>query len=196
MSTSLPASANPMGLDGFEFVEFAAPDPTVLERAFTLLGFEAVAKHRSKDVTLYRQGGINFILNREPHSQPGYFAEEHGAGACGMAFRVRNAQHAYSRALQLGAQPIDMPTGPMELRLPAIRAIGGAALYLIDRYGEGVSIYDIDFEWLPGMARAPRTTCTAVAWRTGPRSTSASSTSARSATSTSTARTPGCSRAP
>lgn len=156
MDNSLPPTANPMGLDGFEFVEFAAPDPTVLERAFALLGFEAVAKHRSKDVTLYRQGGINFILNREPHSQPGYFAEEHGAGACGMAFRVRNAQHAYSRALQLGAQPIDMPTGPMELRLPAIRAIGGAALYLIDRYGDGVSIYDIDFEWLPGVARAPR----------------------------------------
>ena len=150
------AADNPMGLDGFEFVEFAAPDPSVLERAFALLGFEAVAKHRSKDVTLYRQGGINFILNREPHSQPGYFAEEHGAGACGMAFRVKNAQQAYARALQLGAQPIDMPTGPMELRLPAIRGIGGAAIYLIDRYGDGVSIYDIDFDWLPGVPRAPR----------------------------------------
>ena len=148
--------ANPMGLDGFEFVEFASPASDSLDPVFRQLGFEPVATHRSKDVTLYRQGGINFIVNRERRSQAGYFAEEHGAGACGMAFRVRNAQKAYARALELGAQPIEMPTGPMELRLPAIRAIGGAALYLIDRYGEGSSIYDIDFEWLPGASRQPQ----------------------------------------
>ena len=148
--------ANPMGLDGFEFVEFAGPDSGAFEQLFAQLGFEAVAKHRSKDVTLYRQGGINFIVNRERRSQAGFFAEEHGPGACGMAFRVKDAQRAYARALELGAQPIDLPTGPMELRLPAIRAIGGAALYLIDRYAEGVSIYDIDFHWLPGVPRAPR----------------------------------------
>ncbi|MEY2624761.1 MAG: 4-hydroxyphenylpyruvate dioxygenase [Pseudomonadota bacterium] len=148
--------ANPMGLDGFEFVEFASPDPALLDPVFKSLGFEPVAHHRSKDVTLYRQGAINFIVNREKRSQAGYFAEEHGPGACGMAFRVRDAQKAYARALELGAQPIDLPTGPMELRLPAIRAIGGAALYLIDRYNEGASIYDIDFEWLPGIERHPR----------------------------------------
>lgn len=146
---------NPMGLDGFEFVEFAALDTAPIERVFRQLGFEAVARHRSKDVTLYRQGDINFIVNRERHSQAGFFAEEHGAGACAMAFRVRDAQRAYARALELGAQPVDLPTGPMELRLPAIRAIGGAALYLIDRYGDGLSIYDIDFEWLPGTDRHP-----------------------------------------
>lgn len=147
--------ANPMGLDGFEFVEFASPDSVRLEEVFRQLGFEAVAHHRSKDVTLYRQGAINFIVNREKRSQAGYFAEEHGAGACGMAFRVHNAQKAYARALELGAQPVDLPTGPMELRLPAIRAIGGAALYLIDRYSDGASIYDIDFEWLPNVDRHP-----------------------------------------
>ena len=147
--------ANPMGLDGFEFVEFASPDPTLLDQVFKQLGFEPVAHHRSKDVTLYRQGAINFIVNREKRSQAGYFAEEHGPGACGMAFRVHDAQKAYARALELGAQPIDLPTGPMELRLPAIRAIGGAALYLIDRYNDGASIYDIDFEWLPGVDRHP-----------------------------------------
>jgi len=147
--------ANPMGLDGFEFVEFASPEPTQLEQVFEQLGFAAVAHHRSKDVTLYRQGGINFIVNREKRSQAGYFAEEHGPGACGMAFRVDNAQKAYARAFELGAQPVDLPTGPMELRLPAIRAIGGAALYLIDRYGDGASIYDIDFDWLPGIDRHP-----------------------------------------
>lgn len=148
--------ANPMGLDGFEFVEFASPDNDLLDRVFRQLAFEPVAQHRSKDVTLYRQGGVNFIVNRERRSQAGYFAEEHGPGACGMAFRVRNAQHAYARALELGAQPLEMPTGPMELRLPALRAIGGAALYLIDRYADGVSIYDIDFEWLPGVERHPK----------------------------------------
>ncbi len=146
---------NPMGLDGFEFVEFAAPDPEPLEKVFHLLGFEAVARHRSKDVTLYRQAGINFILNNEANSHAAYFVQEHGPAACGMAFRVKDAHLAYERALQLGAQPIDIPTGPMELRLPAIKGIGGAPLYLIDRYSEGNTIYDIDFEFFDGVDRQP-----------------------------------------
>ena len=146
---------NPMGLDGFEFVEFAAPDPKELETVFHVLGFEAVARHRSKDVTLYRQGGINFILNNEPRSHAAYFVQEHGPGACGMAFRVKDAHKAYARALELGAQPIEIPTGPMELRLPAIKGIGGAPLYLIDRYKEGNTIYDIDFEFYDGVDRHP-----------------------------------------
>jgi len=146
---------NPMGLDGFEFVEFASPDPGLLEPVFHVLGFEAVARHRSKQVTLYRQGGINFILNEEPKSQAAYFAQEHGPSACGMAFRVKDAHIAYKRALELGAQPIDIPTGPMELRLPAIKGIGGAPLYLIDRYASGSTIYDIDFEFFDGVERHP-----------------------------------------
>ncbi len=146
---------NPMGLDGFEFVEFAAPQPNTLEPVFEMLGFHEVARHRSKDVSLYRQGDINFILNREPRSLAWYFAQEHGPSACGMAFRVRNAHQAYERALELGAQPLEIPTGPMELRLPAIKGIGGAPIYLIDRYRDGGSIYDIDFEWLPGVERHP-----------------------------------------
>jgi len=146
---------NPMGLDGFEFVEFASPEPGILEPVFHLLGFEAVARHRSKNVTLYRQGNINFILNEEPGSQAAYFAQEHGPSACGMAFRVKDAHLAYSRALALGAQPIEISTGPMELRLPAIKGIGGATLYLIDRYTPGNTIYDIDFEWFDGVNRNP-----------------------------------------
>lgn len=146
---------NPMGLDGFEFVEFAAPDARVIEAAFDLMGFEAVARHRSKNVTLYRQGGINFILNEEPTSHAAYFCQEHGPSACGMAFRVRDAHAAYSRALELGAQPIEIPTGPMELRLPAIKGIGGAPLYLIDRYTDGNTIYDIDFEFFDGVEHQP-----------------------------------------
>jgi 4-hydroxyphenylpyruvate dioxygenase len=146
---------NPMGLTGFEFVEFASPTAGIVEPLLAQLGFTLVAKHRSKDVLLYRQGGINFIVNREPKSPAAYFAAEHGPCACGLAFRVKDAHQAYYRALALGAQPIEMPTGPMELRLPAIKGIGGAPLYLIDRFEDGASIYDIDFEFLPGVERHP-----------------------------------------
>jgi len=147
---------NPMGLDGFEFVEFASPSPNVLEPLFEKMGFALVARHCSKDVLLYRQGDINFIVNREPKSHAAYFAAEHGPSACGLAFRVQDAHKAYFRALELGAQPVDIPTGPMELRLPAIKGIGGAPLYLIDRYEDGKSIYDIDFKFLPGVDRHPK----------------------------------------
>ena len=146
---------NPMGLMGFEFVEFAAPVAGTLEPVFEKLGFTLVARHRSKDVVLYRQGGINFIVNREPGSLAAYFAAEHGPSACGLAFRVRDAHKAYRLALEAGAQPLEIPTGPMELRLPAIKGIGGAPLYLIDRFEEGRSIYDIDFEFLDGVDRHP-----------------------------------------
>jgi 4-hydroxyphenylpyruvate dioxygenase len=147
---------NPMGLDGFEFVEFTAPEKGLLENTFTMLGFTMVAKHRTKDVALWRQGDINFITNYEPKTPAAYFCEEHGPSACGMAFRVKDARVAYERAIELGAQPLDVPTGPMELHLPAIKGIGGAPLYLIDRYGDQLSIYDIDFEWIEGVDRHPK----------------------------------------
>jgi 4-hydroxyphenylpyruvate dioxygenase len=146
---------NPMGLEGFEFVEFSADHSGLLEDVFSKLGFIEVAKHRSKEVTLWRQGDINFIINYEPKTPAAYFTEEHGPSACGMAFRVKDAQFAYQRAIELGAQPIDIPTGPMELKLPAIKGIGGAPLYLIDRYDHGATIYDIDFIWHEGVERHP-----------------------------------------
>ncbi|HQZ07441.1 MAG TPA: 4-hydroxyphenylpyruvate dioxygenase, partial [Burkholderiaceae bacterium] len=146
---------NPMGLLGFEFVEFASPTPGVLEPVFEMMGFTKVARHRSKNVTLYRQGDINFIINAEPRSVASYFAAEHGPSACGLAFRVRNSRQAYERALELGAEPMEMRTGPMELHLPAIKGIGGAPLYLIDRFEEGRSIYDIDFDFIEGVDRHP-----------------------------------------
>ncbi|MBL1273627.1 MAG: 4-hydroxyphenylpyruvate dioxygenase [Marinobacter maritimus] len=149
---------NPMGLMGFEFIEFASPTPNILEPIFAMMGFTKIAYHRSKNASLYRQGEINLILNSEPKSAASYFAAEHGPSACGMAFRVKNAQAAYARALELGAQPMDIPTGPMELRLPAIKGIGGAPLYLIDRFGEGTSIYDIDFTFIEGVDRNPKGT--------------------------------------
>ena len=146
---------NPMGLMGFEFVEFASPTANTLEPIFAQMGFTLVARHRSKDVVLFRQGDINFIVNREPKSAAAYFAAEHGPSACGLAFRVKDSHQAYQRALSLGAQPLEIPTGPMELRLPAIKGIGGAPLYLIDRFEDGKSIYDIDFEFLDGVERHP-----------------------------------------
>ncbi|WP_022954641.1 4-hydroxyphenylpyruvate dioxygenase [Leucothrix mucor] len=146
---------NPLGLDGFEFIEFASPKAGVLEPVFEMMGFTKVATHRSKDVDLYRQGNINFIINREKNSLAKYFAEEHGPSACGMAFRVKDSRKAYKRALELGAQPIDITPGPMELRLPAIKGIGNAPIYLIDRYVDGAAIYDIDFEYVEGVDRHP-----------------------------------------
>jgi len=146
---------NPMGLCGFEFIEFASTKRGELEPVFEMTGFNKVAEHRSKDVTLYRQGGINLLLNYEKNSNAYYFAQEHGPSACGMAFRVEDSQIAYQRALDLGAQAIEIPTGPMELRLPAIKGIGGAPLYLIDRFEEGSSIYDIDFVFIEGVNRNP-----------------------------------------
>jgi 4-hydroxyphenylpyruvate dioxygenase len=151
---------NPVGLDGFEFVEFCAPDKGVLEPVFESMGFTRVAQHRSKDVHLWRQGGINLIANYEPRSPAWYFAREHGPSACGMAFRVRDAAKAYAHLLEKGAEPVAVQTGVMELRIPAIRGIGGAILYLVDRYegaakGNDLTIYDIDFEYLPGVDPHP-----------------------------------------
>lgn len=142
---------NPMGLQGFDFVEFVSPEPELVETLFRNLGFTHIANHRSKDVALFRQGDINLILNREPKSHGSYFLGEHGAGACSMGFRVKNAQQAYELAIENGAEPVEVPTGVMELRLPAIKGIGGSLIYLIDRFSDGNSIYDIDFEYLPSV---------------------------------------------
>ena len=149
---------NPIGLDGFEFVEFSAPAKGLLEPVFTAMGFAMIARHRSKDVQLWRQGGINLIANYEPRSPAAYFAAEHGPSACGMGWRVKDAAKAYAMALERGAEPVEVRTGPMELRLPAVRGIGGSIIYLIDRYeGENgaLSIYDIDFVYEPGVERHP-----------------------------------------
>ncbi len=151
---------NPAGLDGFEFVEFCAPEKGVLEPVFEVMGFTRIAQHRSKDVHLWRQGQINLIINYEPKSAAWYFAREHGPSACGMAFRVKDARKAYAHLLGKGAEPVAVETGPMELHIPAIRGIGGAILYLVDRYadeerGDALSIYDIDFEYLRGVDRNP-----------------------------------------
>lgn len=146
---------NPVGLDGFDFIEFSAPEKGILEPVFTGMGFTKVARHRSKDVELWRQGGINLITNYEPNSPAFFFAREHGPSACGMGFRVKDASKAYDLLLEKGAEPVELETGPMELRLPAIKGIGGAIVYLVDRYGDDLSIYDIDFEFIEGVEKTP-----------------------------------------
>jgi 4-hydroxyphenylpyruvate dioxygenase len=146
---------NPMGTDGFEFIEYTAPDPQALAAVFQRMGFIAVARHRSKHVTLYRQGDINFIVNAEPESFAQSFARLHGPSICAIAFRVRDAAAAQHRAIELGAKPVEGKIGAMELNIPAIEGIGGSLIYLVDRYGSRGTIYDVDFVPLSGVAQEP-----------------------------------------
>ncbi len=150
-----PPGENPMGTDGFEFVEYAADDVRAMADLFERMGFRAVARHRSKEVVLYRQGDINFLLNQEPDSFAQAFAKVHGPSVCAFAVRVRDARRALERATGLGARAFHGAAGPMELHLPAIRGIGRSLIYLIDRYGDR-SIYDVDFEPLAGADPHPR----------------------------------------
>jgi 4-hydroxyphenylpyruvate dioxygenase len=149
---------NPMGTDGFEFVEYTGPDPQALGALFERMGFVAAARHRSKNVTLYKQGDVNFILNSEPESFAQAFARLHGPSVCAIAFRVADAAKAYERAISLGAKPVQGKVGPMELNIPAIEGIGGSLIYLVDRYGSR-TIYDVDFtplvpDTVPGLGLA------------------------------------------
>jgi 4-hydroxyphenylpyruvate dioxygenase len=153
---------NPMGTAGFEFIEYAAPDPKATGELFERMGFKAIARHRHKNVILYRQGGINFIINAEPDSFAQRFARLHGPSICAIAFRVQDAKAAYERAISLGAWGYAGQAGPGELNIPAIKGIGDSLIYLVDRWrgkngakeGEigNIGFYDVDFEPLPGIA--------------------------------------------
>jgi 4-hydroxyphenylpyruvate dioxygenase len=145
---------NPLGTDGFEFVEFTAAEPQRLSDLFQKMGFVAVGRHRSKNVLRFAQGDINFILNMEPQGQPAAFREEHGPSANAMAFRVKDAAKAFRLAVERGATPVEGLVGPMELNIPAIEGIGGSNLYLVDRYG-AQAIYDVDFTPLEGARDHP-----------------------------------------
>ncbi|HEX2228496.1 MAG TPA: 4-hydroxyphenylpyruvate dioxygenase [Candidatus Binatia bacterium] len=133
-----------MGTDGFEFVEYAAPVVSDMAALFARMGFSEVARHRSKQVTLYRQGDINFVLNHEPNSFAQAFARVHGPSVCAFAVRVKDAAYSIKRAVELGAKAYHGRVGPMELNIPAIRGIGGSLIYLVDRYADK-TIYDVDF---------------------------------------------------
>ncbi|OYU69489.1 MAG: 4-hydroxyphenylpyruvate dioxygenase [Alphaproteobacteria bacterium PA2] len=140
---------NPLGTDGFEFVEFTSPEPDRLKALFEQMGFTATDRHRSKNVLRFRQGDINLILNMEPNGQAADFRQVHGPSANAMAFRVKDAARALQLAVERGAEAVQGPVGPMELNIPAIKGIGGSNLYLVDRYG-AQAIYDVDFLPIPG----------------------------------------------
>ena len=152
---------NPMGTDGFEFIEYAAPDPVAMGKAFESMGFKPVARHRHKNVLLYRQGEINFIINAEPDSFAQRFARLHGPSVCAIAFRVEDAKAAYERALDLGAWGHEGTHTPGELNIPAIKGVGDSRIYLVDRWhgkngakpGDigNIGFFDVDFVPLPGV---------------------------------------------
>ena len=146
---------NPVGLCGFEFVEFTSPERGLIEPIFEQIGFTQVGRHRSKDVDLWRQGGINFLINYQPNSHASFFAREHGPSACAMGFRVHNATQAYQECIKRGAEPVPTSPGISELNVPAIKGIGGALIYFVDRFQDGLSIYDIDFDYLEGVDITP-----------------------------------------
>jgi len=151
-------TTNPLQTDGFEFVEYTAPNRAGIEQLHTLfglLGFTAVARHRSKDVTLFRQGDINFLVNGTPYTHFAQFAQAHGPSACAMGWRVKDAAKAYAHAVAQGAVPFDTKPGFMELNLPAVYGIGNSVLYFIDRYGDK-TIYDVDFIPIEGADQNPQ----------------------------------------
>ena len=139
-------SANIAGTDGFEFVEFAHPEPGKLEALFTRMGYVEVARHKTKDISLYRQGDINYIVNREPNTHAARFVADHGPCAPAMAWRVVDAQHALKCALDYGAE--EYTGDDKTLNVPAVIGIGGSLLYFIDTYGEEGSCYETEFDWL------------------------------------------------
>ena len=139
------SAENPAGTDGFEFVEFAHPEPEKLRALFGRMGYALTGRHRSKDIELWQQGDITYILNNEPGSQARRFAEEHGPCAAAMGWRVVDAQHAYEHAVKSGARPYDAKDKSLDL--PAIEGIGGSLIYFTDQYGTK-NPYDAEFEWL------------------------------------------------
>jgi 4-hydroxyphenylpyruvate dioxygenase len=138
---------NPAGTDGFGFVEYAHPEPAALHALFRTMGFTAIARHRARAITLYRQGDVTYLVNEEPGSQAMRFAAEHGPCAASMAFHVVDAAHAYRRALELGAEPADPADGTLALDVPVIKGIGNSLLYFLDQYGPKGSPFAAEFAW-------------------------------------------------
>jgi 4-hydroxyphenylpyruvate dioxygenase len=148
------SAQNPIGTDGFEFVEFAHPQPDHLKKLFLRMGYSPVARHRTKEITVYRQGDINFVLNAEPGSFATRFISSHGPCAPSMAWRVVDAEHAFELAVKRGAEPY--AGSDKTLEVPAIIGIGGSLLYFVDRYGAGNSPYAAQFQWIGEPDPTPR----------------------------------------
>lgn len=144
---------NPAGTDGFEFVEFAHAEPEKLEELFETMGYVAVARHKTKAITVWRQGDINYIVNAEPNSHAMTFVEEHGPCAPSMAWRVVDAQHAFDQAVAKGATPY--LEDDRTLDVPAIVGIGGSILYFVEKYGDKGSAYGAEFDWIGAVDPKP-----------------------------------------
>ena len=161
---------NPLGLQGIEFIEYATSRPQALGQALERMGFQPVARHRSREVLLYRQGDMNIIVNAHQDSErtglhaPPALTEAPVLAA--VAFRVSNAAAAFRRVLELGAWAVHTEVEVMELNIPAIHGVGASRIYFVDRWKE-FSIYDVDFVPIPTVNPRPpaRTARPAPVWR-------------------------------
>lgn len=149
-----PEPTNPLGIDGIEFVEYATLQPQALANVLQLMGFVPIARHRSREVTLFRQGPMNVIVNAHPEALAGMTAPVARPVLSAIAVRVRDADAAFHRALDLGAWAMPTRASAMELNIPGIHGVGGSLIYFVDRYKD-FSIYDVDFVPLPGVERNP-----------------------------------------
>ncbi|MEL1262803.1 4-hydroxyphenylpyruvate dioxygenase [Pseudoxanthomonas putridarboris] len=150
---------NPMGIDGFEFVEFAAPEGQgeALHDYFRRLGFTAVLRHRTRPITVYRQGGVNFLVNEDPDSFAAGFARAHGPSACGFAIRFKHpADEVVAKVVANGGEAIVHLADTRAVPAPVVKGIGDCMLYLVDRYGSAGSIYDADYLPIQGAEQDPK----------------------------------------
>jgi len=150
-----PEPSNPLGIDGIEFIEYATAQPLAFGMLLQNMGFMPVARHRSREVMLYRQGAMNLIVNSHPDALPGVATPAETPELRAIALRVRDAGHAWRHAIDLGAWEMPTRASAMELNIPGVRGVGDSLLYFVDRYAD-FSIYDVDFLPLPGAAQHPR----------------------------------------
>lgn len=147
-------AANPLGLDGIEFIEYTTAKPQALGQVLEMMGFRPVARHRSREVLLYRQGGINVIVNAHAPTLAGGATPDDKPVIAAVALRVRDAAAAYRRALERGAWAVPSRVEVMELNIPAIHGVGKSRIYFVDRYDK-FSIYDVDFVPIPTVDQHP-----------------------------------------
>lgn len=154
LQASFSDSANPLGLDGIEFIEYATTKPQALGQVLEMMGFRPVARHRSREVLLYRQGELNIVVNAHPSDALGVGHGREAPSISAVALRARDARAAYEYVIERGAWAV--PTHPqvMELNIPAIHGAGGSRIYFVDRYKD-FSIYDVDFIPIPSVEQHP-----------------------------------------
>ena len=151
---SLADATNPLGLDGIEFIEFVTAKPQALGQVLEMMGFRPVARHRSREVLLYRQGEMNIIINAHSGGLPRTVQPNDTPVISAIALRVRDAATAYRHALERGAWAVPTNVEVMELNIPAVHGVGASRIYFVDRYKD-FSIYDVDFTLIPTVDPKP-----------------------------------------